>query len=310
MLRQTALAFAPLVPANDPHAQAIVVCAVLSIYAAAVSRHWPWKADVLNFLDCFHCILLSIYVVAGTAYMEKSPSTDGHTMVMIMCFALVVGSVAVIGGLAVVVALRFGRQHDFGVRSALGGTDAGPTPGLHKSWKKLANMCNSLSEEETLTLMNMMNPYDWHALKDAFGVWYSLQPAGFGEVPAGHMSQRVTGLVSSRSTTSTDQELSALKSLNVDTEMSPIAAPTLLRVILPPDAGKVGAAAAESSQIMEAEVQIMSKQLDDKSKEISILNDRVAAMGQALEQNVKVQEASKAVLANAAQKIRKQEFAL
>jgi len=213
MTRQVLLAFSPLVPANDPHAQALAVCIILVVYAVYAGSYWPWKANVLNMLDITHCVVLAFFVVCGTAFMDKSESTEGYSVIMIVCFTTVISSVFIVGGKALFLIAKHGRSHDFSFGAATTTVPAG----LAKSWKQVIDIASGLTEQETGVLMVLMNQYDWSTLQGAVGIWKALAPQNFpgsGAGGEGTSSSRIEGLSHSAGAQQSIEQQEAIRSLS------------------------------------------------------------------------------------------------
>jgi len=88
-IRQTLLAFAPLLEPDDPHTQCVFIVAVLTIYTVNACFFWPWKSDELNFLDAVSMTLIVILVAAVSSVMPASALTAGHLRLMTAILILI-----------------------------------------------------------------------------------------------------------------------------------------------------------------------------------------------------------------------------
>lgn len=70
--RQVLLAFAPALPASEPHSQALFVSVFLICYAVVADLCTPWKSNVLSILDIAMCTCLRIFAIASMAFVPSS----------------------------------------------------------------------------------------------------------------------------------------------------------------------------------------------------------------------------------------------
>jgi ABC-type branched-subunit amino acid transport system substrate-binding protein len=80
LLRQTLLAYASSMPADDPHGQIIFTICILSIYMLFLSRYWPWKNHSLNMLDAGSTLMMLLVISTATAFLPESPSKDFYVV--------------------------------------------------------------------------------------------------------------------------------------------------------------------------------------------------------------------------------------
>merc|ERR1719482_240928 len=92
LLRQLLLAFAPVLPADEPHAQAVNVSCVLSFYSVFASNSNPWKSRLLNFLDLVQCLGLFTFIASATSFMETSKREGFYEMIMLTSVGVLVMS--------------------------------------------------------------------------------------------------------------------------------------------------------------------------------------------------------------------------
>ena len=88
-IRQTLLAFAPMLQPDDPHTQSVFIIAVLTVYTTLACFFWPWKSDELNLLDAVSMGLIVILVAAVSSFMPQSTTVGPHTKFMVAVLALV-----------------------------------------------------------------------------------------------------------------------------------------------------------------------------------------------------------------------------
>ncbi len=89
-IRQTLLAFSPILEPGDPNAQSVFIIAVLTIYIAHASFFWPWKSDELNLLDTVSMVLLVILVAVASGSFNLKLMVAILTLIAICAGFLVV----------------------------------------------------------------------------------------------------------------------------------------------------------------------------------------------------------------------------
>eukprot|EP00929_Paragymnodinium_shiwhaense_P085096 TRINITY_DN4555_c0_g2_i1.p1 TRINITY_DN4555_c0_g2~~TRINITY_DN4555_c0_g2_i1.p1 ORF type:complete len:1176 (-),score=171.27 TRINITY_DN4555_c0_g2_i1:797-4066(-) len=78
LVRQTLLAFAPIVAPDDPNASVIFVTIVFVLYLIPLGVYWPWKTKELNLLDASSSALLVFTIVMVSSFTARTEASTAH----------------------------------------------------------------------------------------------------------------------------------------------------------------------------------------------------------------------------------------
>jgi len=172
-IRQTLLAFAPMLAPDDPHTQSVFIIAVLTIYTTNVCFFWPWKSDELNLLDAASMALIVILVASVSSFMPASTASGAHTKLMVAILILV----AICAGVFVIYGvLMFCSKGKFNLIGMFGFEEQ-----RMKTKKALENLTHDLyklcgyievaSAEDLVEALLLMNSYDLRKVQGCIDVF-------------------------------------------------------------------------------------------------------------------------------------------
>jgi len=193
LLRQTLLAFASSMPADDPHGQIIFTICILSIYMLFLSRYWPWKNHSLNMLDAGSTLMMLLVISTATAFLPESPSKDFYVVFLIGLLCIL--GLYIIG--FIVTALRVfltkGVTGEFGNESTSSGVfvEGHTVEELTNKWLAVTGLVVKLGYSKCESMVRTMNGYDREAILKSLVVWESL--AGDFLSPAAMKTMSIAG---------------------------------------------------------------------------------------------------------------------
>eukprot|EP00747_Dinoflagellata_sp_TGD_P048057 gnl/TRDRNA2_/TRDRNA2_145378_c1_seq1.p1 gnl/TRDRNA2_/TRDRNA2_145378_c1~~gnl/TRDRNA2_/TRDRNA2_145378_c1_seq1.p1 ORF type:complete len:372 (+),score=24.54 gnl/TRDRNA2_/TRDRNA2_145378_c1_seq1:87-1118(+) len=172
-IRQTLLAFSPMVTPDDPSSQVIYVICVIIMYLALVSTFWPWKTIEVNLLDIASICVLAVMIVTVGSFIPESKWTMKHTVLLVISIVVIILGVATLLIYAAVNICKNGAKGDFGLKFLQGR----PAKILASEWMSLCKGFLELDDESQFALVASMTNYDRRVLDHAIS---SIQAASEG----------------------------------------------------------------------------------------------------------------------------------
>jgi len=185
-IRQTFLAFAPVLQPDDPHAQTVYLTAVLTVYAVHICYFWPWKSDELNCLDAVSMVLLVILVVAVTSYMPRAKDSSSHAGFM-ESVMIVLASSVVVAAIYIAFAIWSGGKPN--LQGAFGFNERRwkTKQALRRLTEDLYKLCGSIQaapSKDLVAALLLMNSYDLRSVQGCIDVFKACTVASIAGKPA------------------------------------------------------------------------------------------------------------------------------
>lgn len=101
---------------GSPHSEIIFATFVLALPMAACLRWWPFKAPVLNLVDCSLSLAMVMLLVSGGAFLDKAANQGGYKVLLVVEVAVIfasIGLVLLMGLVSLVKKGRMGTPSDF-----------------------------------------------------------------------------------------------------------------------------------------------------------------------------------------------------
>jgi len=89
--RQTIIAFAVVLPVDNPHAQLLYTGGTLAIYGFLVCRFWPWISMELSAVDAGTMLVLVLLMLAAAQFLPQPQPGTGRAGIITFLFALMAG---------------------------------------------------------------------------------------------------------------------------------------------------------------------------------------------------------------------------
>lgn len=170
--RQTALAFATVVPADNPHMQLTYIAVVCAVYGVFVARIWPWISHELSIIDTsLMLILLMIMLVASQFLPEPKPNKGrfGALIFLFLCLA------ALFGRFLLLVLVNVYRR---GILGEFGGSRPNRLD-LAKHMLEWLEHAQALSNSDVVEYVCQMNSFDRRNVFELITGWHAVSGAGY-----------------------------------------------------------------------------------------------------------------------------------
>lgn len=172
LLRQTALAFATVVPAENPHGQLFYAGMILAIYGQLVCRYWPWIAAELSLADSGTTLALTLVMLAATQFLPEPKPSNGRFGVLLAVFSCLG---ALFSRYVMLVARSVCRK---GIKGEFGGDHPDRMP-LAKQWLEYLDYVSSASNQDIVQAVCQMNAFDQIALTSVMANWSAVARKNF-----------------------------------------------------------------------------------------------------------------------------------
>lgn len=177
LMRQTILAFATVIPSDNPHAQLFYCGATCAVYGFAAARTWPWLARELSIIDTGCMLLFTLIMMIAGQFLPEAKADKGRFGLLVCLFCVLA---AIFGWFAcriIASVLKRGLFGEFG----------GRTPermDLAKMWLDWLETAQQMSNKEIVTTICEMNTFDRMTLLDAMKGWNAVVGQGWHGKPS------------------------------------------------------------------------------------------------------------------------------
>jgi len=176
LARQTTLAFATVLPGDNPHLQLFYVGATCSVYCACVCRVWPWIAPDLSWIDSLSMLILSMIMLVAGMFLPEPSAGKGRFGIMLGLFIMLA---FVFAWFSIVVFKNV-------MRGGLFGEFGGKRPKrmeLSKTFLDWLHYMHNLGNADVANTICKMNTFDRWAIVNVMSSWNAIAGEGYSAHP-------------------------------------------------------------------------------------------------------------------------------